>query len=104
MDEQCESPRMFEALRRGPEAAADGEGWEDMQWARNRTVVLFGDSVARENVVYFCEVRSSLSVDALELTSGVDDRCKTRKDHLGSPLRPFPPSDTNTSATRASSR
>jgi hypothetical protein len=57
MDEQCVSPRMFESLRREPEAAVDGEGWEDMQWVRNRTVVLFGDSVARENVVYFCEVR-----------------------------------------------
>lgn len=28
-----------------------------MNWAKNRTVVVFGDSVARENVAYFCEVR-----------------------------------------------
>lgn len=51
---------MFEALLGGDslDARDDGEGgWEDMQWVRNRTVVVFGDSVARENVAYFCEVR-----------------------------------------------
>lgn len=62
MDEDCQTPRMFEALRRGPEAVSEvgmREGWKDMQWVRNRTVVMFGDSVARENIVYFCEVRPS---------------------------------------------
>ncbi|KAI5449323.1 hypothetical protein NCC49_004825 [Naganishia albida] len=59
MDEDCQTPRMFEALRRGPKAVSEigmREGWKDMKWVRNRTVVMFGDSVARENIVYFCEL------------------------------------------------
>ncbi|KAJ9094708.1 hypothetical protein QFC21_005865 [Naganishia friedmannii] len=43
----CEAPRLVDAL-------LNGTG--DMDWARNRTVVVFGDSVARENVAYFCEL------------------------------------------------
>ena len=56
-DENCQTPRLLESLLSlNPDSENTELGAGDMQWARNRTVVLFGDSVARENVVYFCEV------------------------------------------------
>lgn len=77
--EGCETPRLFESFvaamkddtldasdataekkENEEESMAEGKKeWkrEDVEWARNKTVVLFGDSVARENIVYFCEVR-----------------------------------------------
>lgn len=36
--------------------APDGSIWEDMEWARGRTVVALGDSVIRAQVMHFCEV------------------------------------------------
>ncbi|OCF39374.1 hypothetical protein I317_06801, partial [Kwoniella heveanensis CBS 569] len=33
-----------------------GRGWEDVQWAKGRTVLVMGDSVTRFNVKYLCEM------------------------------------------------
>ena len=59
-DERCQAPRLFERLLIADlDEELDHVDVEDMQWVRNRTVVLFGDSVARENIVYFCEASKS---------------------------------------------
>ncbi|WWC63725.1 uncharacterized protein I303_106330 [Kwoniella dejecticola CBS 10117] len=34
----------------------DGQGWEDISWARGKTVLVVGDSVGRFQVRYFCEM------------------------------------------------
>jgi hypothetical protein len=97
------APRMFEALRRGPAVASEAgekDGWEDMQWVRNRTVVVFGDSVARENVAYFCEVCSSSLITKLFTNAHAADRRETGSDHMGPSVRSFPETDTNATATR----
>ncbi|KAK8844077.1 hypothetical protein IAR55_006871 [Kwoniella newhampshirensis] len=38
------------------EMAPDGEEWENVDWARNRTVLVVGDSIQRFNMRYFCEM------------------------------------------------
>ncbi|KAJ9106415.1 hypothetical protein QFC21_001561 [Naganishia friedmannii] len=64
----CETPRLFDSFvaamnKESSDEKTDVTGkreWkrkqEDVEWARNRTVVLFGDSVLRENIAYFCEM------------------------------------------------
>jgi hypothetical protein len=37
--------------------APDGMPWEDVDWARGRTVVAHGDSVIRLQLIHFCQVR-----------------------------------------------
>ncbi|ORY31792.1 hypothetical protein BCR39DRAFT_525369 [Naematelia encephala] len=34
----------------------DGREWQDVSWARNKTVVIVGDSVMRFNALYFCKI------------------------------------------------
>ena len=40
------------------EHGPDHEKWDEMEWARGRTVVVMGDSVLRYAIIYFCEVCS----------------------------------------------
>ena len=39
------------------DAAPDGFDWEDMEWARGKTVVAHGDSLVRFQNIHFCKVR-----------------------------------------------
>lgn len=43
------------------EVGPDGRPWEDVEFARNRTVVFLGDSISRYAVKYFCDVSSQRS-------------------------------------------
>ncbi|WWC63745.1 uncharacterized protein I303_106350 [Kwoniella dejecticola CBS 10117] len=38
------------------ELGPDGKEWEDISWARGKTVLVIGDSVGRYQVKYFCEM------------------------------------------------
>ncbi|WVF65291.1 hypothetical protein IAT40_000015 [Kwoniella sp. CBS 6097] len=38
----------------GPDSR--GRGWEDVEWAKGKTVLVMGDSVSRFNVKYLCEM------------------------------------------------
>lgn len=38
------------------ERAPDGRPWEDVEFARNRTVLYVGDSISRMTTKYFCDV------------------------------------------------
>ncbi|WWD21267.1 hypothetical protein CI109_105751 [Kwoniella shandongensis] len=38
------------------EVAPDGGEWEDVNWARNKTILVIGDSIQRFNLRYLCEM------------------------------------------------
>lgn len=57
------------------EKAPDGRGWEDVEWARGRTVLLLGDSIHRFTTKYFCEVRRGARVLAVEEQSPEAKTC-----------------------------
>jgi hypothetical protein len=40
--------------------APDGQEWEDVAWAKSRTIVVIGDSVSRQQLKHFCEVRQRM--------------------------------------------
>ena len=77
--DNCHSPALFASLVRSAwgtmpntsttgkdmpgdwwqqEAGPDGRAWEDVEWAKGKTVLYVGDSIGRENVKYFCQVSS----------------------------------------------
>lgn len=43
----------------------DGREWEDVEWARNRTIVHIGDSISRFKSKYICEVSTSTEEAAM---------------------------------------
>ncbi|TIA89317.1 hypothetical protein E3P99_02107 [Wallemia hederae] len=72
-DKHCQPPRLMAALT----AAVSGEdtsGHLDIDFVRNRTILVMGDSIARETVKYFCSFLG-------QQTMNLDD------DHVWSPLR-----------------
>jgi hypothetical protein len=46
----------------------DNKQWHDAEWARNRTVIVVGDSLSRMNLNYLCEVSGSASTSRLART------------------------------------
>ncbi|ORY28821.1 hypothetical protein BCR39DRAFT_467998, partial [Naematelia encephala] len=60
----CQPPALMASLVREawaiqpPDAKtlSNRREWEDVSWATNRTVVLIGDSLGRENVGFFCQL------------------------------------------------